>query len=240
MPVPPKDFVKLGHCRQKRLEFSTMKIIYIAGIDGSGKTTLAKNLETRLQKTDSRARYFYARHFPIFMKPLKLLARATLLGKTSEFGNYEGYIAEKKSQGRKHRWLARVYAFAWLFDYCVITYVRLLPHIIARHALILDRYFFDVAINISITLDLSEEEFLRQVEATAKFYPSPDAVFFLDLPAEVAFRRKTDIQSVQYLEERRERYLSLVKKHHWIIVDACASPEQVETVVSSHLANGNR
>jgi thymidylate kinase len=234
-----------GFRRTKALKYfgntlRTMKIIYIAGIDGSGKTTLAKNLETTLQKKDSRVRYFYARHFPILMKPLKILARGTLLRRTSEFGNYEGYVATKKSQSHKHRWLARVYAFAWLLDYCVITYVRLLPHMIARHTLILDRYFFDVAINISITLDMSEDEFLRLLDATAKLYPSPDAVFFLDLPAEVAFRRKTDIQSVQYLEERRERYLSLVKKHHWIIVDACASPEQVERVVSSHLAHGNR
>jgi thymidylate kinase len=217
-----------------------MEIIYIAGIDGSGKTTLAKNLETTLQKKDSRARYFYARHFPILMKPLKTLARGMLLARTSEFGNYDGYISKKKSQSRKHRWLARVYAFVWLFDYSLITYLRFLPHVIARRTLILDRYFFDVAINISITLDMSEDEFLRFVDASARFYPSPDAVFFLDLPAEVAFRRKNDIQSVQYLEERRERYLSLAKKHHWITVDACASPEQVETVVSSHLANGNR
>jgi thymidylate kinase len=217
-----------------------MKIIYIAGIDGSGKTTLARILETTLQNKDSRARYFYARHFPILVKPLKLLARGMLLGKTSEFGNYEGYIAKKKSQSRKHRWLARAYAFAWLFDYCLITYVRFLPHAITRHTLILDRYFFDVAVNISITLDLSEDEFLRLVDATAKFYPSPDAIFYLDLPAEVAFRRKNDIQSLQYLEERQERYRSLVKRHRWIAIDATAPKEQVQTVVSSHLANGNR
>lgn len=216
-----------------------MKIIYLAGIDGSGKTTLAKNLEATFQNTNDSVRYFYARHFPLLMKPLKFVARITFLRKTEEFGDYEGYVVRKKGQSRKHRWLAWAYMCVWLFDYFLITYIRLTKYLVTRRTLILDRYFFDVAINISIALDLSDHEFQRLVEFMAKLYPSPDVVFYLDLPVEVAFRRKNDIQSAQYLEERQERYRSLTKKFHWISVDATATQEQIQKIVLSHLVNGN-
>jgi thymidylate kinase len=217
-----------------------MKIIYITGIDGSGKTTLAKNLEASLQNTERKARYFYARHFPILMLPLKFLARATFLHGTSQFGNYKVYIEKKKSQARKHRWLARFYAFIWFVDYFLLTYIRLFPHFVTRRSLILDRYFFDTVINMCIMLDLPESKFLRLVNIFAKLFPSPEFVFYLDLPATVAFQRKDDIQSLQYLEERQECYRVLVRVQRWITIDATRTVDQVKAEVLSHLANASR
>jgi thymidylate kinase len=210
-------------------------MVYIAGIDGSGKTTLAENLEEYLKKTGKPVRYFYARHFPILMAPVKVLARGRFLSGKQEFGDYGRYVEGKREASRRYPWLARLYALLWILDYSLITYARLVPHMLSQRMLIVDRYFYDVAINISITLGLSSEGLMRLVRTLERFYPLPDSVFFLDIPAEDAFRRKTDIQSVQYLEERRERYQSLSMKFRWVKIDATASREELQMFVIFHL-----
>jgi thymidylate kinase len=204
-----------------------MKIIYIAGIDGSGKTTLAKNLEAALQGADGQVRYFYARHFAVLLFPFRILARMIALRGMNEFGDYRKYIAKKKERSKKHKLLSRVYAMIWFFDYWLVTQIRCVRHRFTGGTLIADRYFYDVAMTISISIDLTLEQFYRLVKFSSRFFVEPSISFFLDLPEPTAYSRKNDIQSIQYLTERRLRYLGLSGIYGWHKVDATMSPADV-------------
>jgi thymidylate kinase len=208
-----------------------MKIIYIAGIDGSGKTTLAKNLEAVLRGADGRVHYFYARHFAVFLLPFRVLARMIALRGTNEFGDYKTYIARKQERSKKHKLLSRIYAMIWFFDYWLVTQIRCLRHRLTAGTLIIDRYFYDVVMTISIMLDLSFEEFHKLVRFSNHLFSKPSIAFLLDLPEEIAFARKDDIQSTQYLKETRQLYLSLGQANRWIKIDATQDAENVQRAV---------
>ena len=72
-------------------KYQRKKIIYFLGTDGSGKTTLSKNLIETLMNEKIRVKYFYARHFPVFLYPFKFFAKKTVMRNTNEFGNYSEY-----------------------------------------------------------------------------------------------------------------------------------------------------
>lgn len=215
-----------------------MILIYLVGIDGSGKTTLAKKLESLLSQ-DKKARYFYARHFPVLLAPFKFLASKILLKETDEFKDYEKYIEKKQERSRKLRFFAWIYAFIWMLDYFVVTYLRFLKYLLPKQSVIIDRYYYDVAVNISITLGLSLKQLDKLVGFWSVLFPKPSITFFLDLPEDIAFKRKDDIQSISFLAERRKRYQHLSNNLDWIKIDAAGTAEESQNQITSYLhANG--
>jgi len=60
-----------------------------------------------------------------------------------------------------------------------------------------------------------------------KIFPKPDFVFMIDLPEEVAFNRKNDIQSVEYLKERRQLYLEMSDKYGFIKINGQDTPQDI-------------
>ncbi|HUU41342.1 MAG TPA: hypothetical protein VMW42_10390, partial [Desulfatiglandales bacterium] len=56
-----------------------------------------------------------------------------------------------------------------------------------------------------------------------------DLVFLIDLPEEIAFTRKNDIQSVEYLRERRHIYIEMADRYGFIKLDGQAKPETILT-----------
>ena len=67
------------------------KLINIIGIDGAGKTTLAKALAADLQQQDPRVRYRYCQYFAKLLYPIKMAAKLSVMRKTDEFKNYDHY-----------------------------------------------------------------------------------------------------------------------------------------------------
>ena len=72
-------------------------LICITGIDGSGKTTLAKNLTKYLikNKPDIRIKYVYGRYMLFLLKPIYLLSNKILLRKQDINRNYNKYTKRK-------------------------------------------------------------------------------------------------------------------------------------------------
>ena len=211
-----------------------MKLIYILGIDGSGKTTLAKNLIKQLKNQDSPFHYCYAQHIPFLLKPFKLIARKSLLKSTDEFQDYSYYINKKKSYSKKLRIISHIYGFIWLLDYYLRTGVKILYHRFLRHNLIMDRYFLDIVVNISETLDLNDAQMTKFAKFVSKLFPMPSKFYFIDIPEKVAYARKNDIQSIQYLTERKIKYQKLSEIFNFKYFDGTKSPEELmKTILSS-------
>jgi thymidylate kinase len=195
------------------------KIIYLLGTDGAGKTTLANNLLEHYKKSNIPFNYFYARHFPVLLKILKVIGRRTVLKTTDEFLNYNEYKSRKNNFFNKHKVIARVYASIWVVDYLLITFIRFLPIRISNKNILIDRFYIDAAINITESTCLTISEFNTVLNFFELFFPVPQKCFFIDVNPEIAFKRKNDIQSIQYLEEKRAAYIKLSKRYNFIMIN---------------------
>jgi len=95
------------------------RLINVIGIDGAGKTTLAKQLAETLKKENSAVRYAYCQYFAKLLYPIKLMARWTVMRHTNEFKNYKNYNLTKQGTSRKHPVFAGIYTLIWLVDYLI-------------------------------------------------------------------------------------------------------------------------
>jgi len=187
-----------------------MKLVYMVGIDGAGKTTVARRLVEQMQQQGVRGRYFYAQHASVLLAPLRWLNRKTFMRKTDAYQDYDSYASRKAGASQKHPLLARGYAFVWLLDYFLFTYSRLLLQALAApHWLVVDRYYLDIVVNISQTLGLDEAGMLVLARQASRFFLRPAVTVFIDVSEETAMRRKDDVPDIAYLKERRGRYLAL-------------------------------
>lgn len=204
-----------------------LRLINVIGIDGAGKTTLARNLAKEMRKSGKAAQYRYCQYFAKLLYPVKLLAKFSVMRRTDAFKNYADYNHTKKATSRRFPFLAGVYTFIWLFDYLLqVTFKIAFPVFMGRR-LVIDRYIFDIAVNLSLTSGRNVAYAAKLVNRFLKFSIRPDLVIFIDLPEEVALQRKDDIPDIEYLRERRERYLRLAKTYEFKIIDGAQPPEQV-------------
>ncbi len=203
------------------------RMINIIGIDGAGKTTLARSVAKELHKTDNNIHYRYCQYFAKLLYPVKLLAKFSVMRRTDEFRNYETYNNTKTSFSRRFPRLAGIYTFIWLFDYLIQVLFKITIPVFTGRRLIIDRYIFDIAVNLSLTTGRDVEYAAKLVNRFCRFGLRPDLIIYIDLPEDVAFKRKDDIPDLEYLRERRERYLWLAKRYGFEIVDGNNRPERV-------------
>lgn len=57
--------------------------------------------------------------------------------------------------------------------------------------------------------------------------PKPNKIFLVDVPEELAYSRKNDIPHLDYLRDRRMRYLSICKSLGAIVLDGSKSKREV-------------
>jgi glycosyltransferase involved in cell wall biosynthesis len=215
---------------------NTFQLINIIGIDGAGKTTLAKGLAEQLAKKDPKVEYRYCQYFAKLLYPVKLIARLFVMRKTDEFKDYKTYNYTKKSTSSRHPLLAGIYAGIWLFDYLLQSFFKITLPVLRGKRLIIDRYIFDIAVNLSLTTNRKVEFAEKIIKWFFVLSPVPDRVIFIDLPEEIAFARKDDIQDIEYLKERRERYLYLAQIFGFEIVDGTRNPSELLGDVKKILA----
>ena len=210
-----------------RIAVCRPRLICVAGIDGSGKTTLAEGLVTRLQDVYPNVQHVHSFHSPILLAPFKIAARFLFMRGTDEFGNYSHYRDRKMSTSHSHRFLSKLYGSIWFLDYCLQAIIKVaLPNVVGK-TIVADRYIYDAALNICLSIDLPVHIAHRLIDLFFKFNPGPDVVFLIDLPEEVAFARKDDIQSVDYLRERRNQYLVMAERYGFHILDGLAKPKDL-------------
>lgn len=214
------------------------RLINIIGIDGAGKTTLAKALVANLRRRDDDVRYKYCQYFAKLLYPVKLAARVSVMRRTDEFKDYSGYNSVKQGTSSRFPRLAGLYAGIWLVDYMLQVFIKVAWPLMLGKKLVVDRYIYDIAVNISLTAnrDLAYAE--KLVAVFYRFMPRPDFIIFIDLPDAVAFSRKNDIQDVAYLQERSERYRALAQKNNFHTIDGTKMPEQMlddaRRIVTAH------
>lgn len=218
-----------------------MRILYILGTDGAGKTTVATRVATAM--ADRGWAYLYCQVLPLLLKPVKWLARRLFLKKTNEFKDYDAYREQKQAASGKRRGLTRLYALLWYADFLLQAWPKLLRARWRGEHLILDRFYLDTVVNQGVLQNNDLAGMLRDARLLERFLPRAELLLFLDVSEETAFKRKNDIQSVRYLRERKERYLQLAPHYGFQFVDANQTADavfqDVRARIEAHLAGGN-
>lgn len=204
-------------------------IICFCGIDGSGKTTLAKNLAKNLKKKGIELNYVYGRHQPVILKPFIYLGSKLFFNKKNKFEDYKGYSNKKKSAIQKHTLLFKIYTNILLFDYYwQIMFKVKIPVMLGKN-LVCDRYIFDTIItDLAIDMDYSKEEIKSKIEKWFYITPEPNISFLIDTPEDIAFNRKDDTPSIDYLLERRNIYMEIGKEYDMVILDGTSDLEELK------------
>lgn len=214
-----------------------MTTVALVGLDGAGKTTVAKRLE---QSLPVPTRYVYMglnRAASTHLLPTTRLVRA--LRARTRSGAAESQAAPSGGQdtsgvesgprrgrlGRTVRLVNRL-AEEWFLQLVVWF------HQARGRVVIIDRHFLSDFYGTDVLA--GDRTIGRRLHglALARLYPKPDMMVFLDAPPEVLFARKGE-GTIASLAERREDYLKLREiVPRFAIVDADRPVHDVEDDVA--------
>lgn len=192
-------------------------LICFIGIDGSGKTTLAKELVRNLNNNGKKFRYVYARFEPLILKPFMIIARKLILNNNPR--NYIDYSNKKKEAIRKYGLLSKVYQKILLFDYILQLLFKVKIPLLFGRNIVCDRYIYDTVVDMAIDFGYTKSEMINLLKKCLNIIAKPDLIFLIDVPEEIAYQRKDDTPSIEYLKERRVIYLEIGKEYGAIILD---------------------
>ncbi len=196
-----------------------MKVIYISGIDGCGKTTQAKLLATFLQGEGLQVEYRWFRWEPSLRKLIRLFRSKK--NKSVSPGQHDNATSENREHGDwlryKRKILSnRLFKTLWLTyasaDY-LAAYKRKFKNITAN-VVVIDRYIDDFIIDQAVNLDIPPDQAsMLQNNFFLKKFHFPDLTIIIDLPAEEGYTRKSDGTPLSYLETREKYYQSMQGKN---------------------------
>jgi dTMP kinase len=186
------------------------RFICFSGIDGSGKTSQALALFDTISKTNNKCKYIWIGWDPIILKPvIKCVKNVLFRKKNIKENEYIKYTALKReifrSPCRQRLYLAYV-----LIDYFFQVIIKIKIPLALGYLVICDRYIYDVFIDFAINFHWSVEIFSKEIKKLPLWlFTKPNITYFIDTPEEIAFRRKFDIPTIEYLIERRVYYQQL-------------------------------
>lgn len=205
-----------------------MRIVTIVGTDGSGKTTLSDELVTLLNKQGIRSeRVWLGAESKLMSAPRALLKLVwnrggdRALRQPTPGRKEQGYRAEI---GRKNRLATRYGAAAGAYVFLAMTDYRLQLAIkLRRHRtldlLVADRYVFDVAVNIGLTLGWTPAQVVTFAQRQLARFPTPQVRVFLRVEPEISMSRKDDIPDIDYLRLRLSYYDAIAKAFGFTVLD---------------------
>ena len=214
--------------------------ICFAGIDGSGKTTLANALVDAFKNSAIKYKYVYNRYRPVMLKPFLILARSLLLPGKDTFKDYTE-DSDAKRKIFKNRILSSIYQSLLLLDYSIQIFIKVAFPLSLGRNIVCDRYVYDtICTDLAVDLDYSVQETKWILEKCIILFPRPDVTFLVDVPEEIAYTRKNDIPSIDYLKERRKIYLSIAKEHDMIILNGIMQLDDLKSAILAHIRRLSR
>jgi thymidylate kinase len=186
--------------------------IYITGIDGAGKSSIIERLKTDFFKNE-KVNVIWARYEP---KLLKFIVKPFKKYKTSGSTNFNDMNEHQynkwssfKRKITKNRVLSSI---IFLIQYIEYSFrINKVKRSISKSSgvTIVDRYILDFIVDQSVNHKLTKKNVLvkRMMSKLSMF----DHIIFIDVDEDIAFKRKNDIPSIEYLSTRRKYYRDYVE-----------------------------
>jgi thymidylate kinase len=190
-----------------------MKLICIMGIDGAGKTTLARGAIAALREQGIPAAYISGRQFPLISRAFMwVVTQMSGLRGKDEWKDYHAYTSARR-RALRNPVVAWLYTATVLLDYTNRIWRKLFPHLLTRRVVITDRYIYDVVVgDLGVYLGYSAEKANRMIDWGLRLAPRPMLTVLVDAPEEVAYSRKTDVPHLDFLRVRRDMYLQVKER----------------------------
>jgi len=161
-------------------------VIAFMGVDGSGKSTLIKQLNKHLKKKYTKIKNLHLRPY-FFLTDTRTV------------------IKDPHGQKMRSKFISLLIIFNWLFVYRIFFFINLK---LKNHLIIFDRYAHDLLIDkIRYRLNLSKK-FTRFI---LSLFPEPHLWLFLKAPIRLVEKRKKELPTKE-LKRQMKEYLNLSKK----------------------------
>ena len=186
------------------------RLVQIMGIDGSGKTTLAMNLIEEFRKEGIIFEYKWAKFESKLLKAVIKLKDILIVRETDLKENYRKSSTIKKKLF-KNKLLSFLYEQFVIWDYILQIILRIKIPLTSGRNILCDRYVHDTVVDLAYDLDYSHKKAQEVLNFLFRFLPKPDVIIFVDVPEEIAFSRKDDVPSLEFLRRKRELYHAMLK-----------------------------
>jgi thymidylate kinase len=206
------------------------KLICFIGTDGSGKSTVARRMQERLNKSNRKCRNIWAAYDLRFFRVIIKTAKRLLMKNDSPYKNYSEYKQEMQKASKNSLFLT-IYKLLVFSEYWAQVFFKVRLPLLLGYVILCDRYVYDVVINISSNLDLNEERFSAMLKKWLKFFPAPDLIILVSVPPEVSVSRKDDIPDIEYVRRRFQYYHTTARYLPVHIVDGTETPVELEEKV---------
>jgi len=222
-----------------------MKIIYISGIDGCGKTTQSKRVVDWLRSNGLSAEYQWLRWEPSVISAIRAI-RDLLATKKGELVNNDK-LSVREDAGQmmwdnlKKKILSNSFVKRIWLVYATQDYYRAFKK--ARYTwksdyVVMDRYLFDFTVDQAINLGVDPEVLKERLKRTCiSKMDQSDYAIIIDLPAKVGYERKMDGTSLSYLKQREGFYGKCRISDEILHVDGTKSIEEINNTICKWLTD---
>ena len=206
------------------------RIVYVTGIDGSGKTTACEMIGKHLQAQGYEVETLWLRFNHFYSKPLLALCR--LIGLT-KYETVDGIRI-----GYHHFYRSRL--VSWLFirlqylDAKRVFRKKIMPRMqrSGKRAIILDRYVIDILIDVSVDtgIDLFETAWKDRFMS---LQPEGTQTILIKRDYELVRQARPEAMPDKFFINRLKYYDQLREEHGMVIIENNESIESLENRISS-------
>jgi thymidylate kinase len=180
------------------------KVVYIYGLDGSGKSTVCRELINLFGEKGIKATYKWMRFNHYLSKVINVIGRLrglsfyTIYPDDTKVGYHHYY---------KSSFLSATYCLTTIFDTFIASLFKLwIPILMGHQVIVLDRFVFDIIVDLSI--DTRNPGLLLgwQGKALRRFLPLEAISIYLDVDKHIIHKRRPDTRWDENFAARKEMY----------------------------------
>ena len=211
---------------QTKIKFRTKpwpNCLHFAGVDGSGKSTIAEAITFRL-RAEGKSAYLVWLRFPrLFCVPLLIYARL------------KGYSHYETLNGIRHGYwefdrswvMSTIFPWLLLLDTAIFTTIKIFLPMLRGRQIICDRFIIDILADLSVGLhDFNYYQSLCGRLLLA-LIPRDICIIVLDLDTDTAQERSPELLGDRSHTERRAAYLHIANRLQIPVISTKAPLESV-------------
>lgn len=184
-------------------------LIAISGLDGSGKTTQIELLSKYLANRNVKFKHLWFRWVAFLSYPLLALSR--LLGYTKWKTVNRSNVRYAERNFYRNRALVRLWPWLFTLDALIYSFLQIKARRILGYIILCDRFIPDIIVDMMC--ETRDHHLLKRLigRLLLSLIPKNSKLIVIDVAENIAYNRKHDIPSINYLKERRKLYLTLAK-----------------------------
>jgi thymidylate kinase len=179
------------------------KMICLIGIDGSGKTTHARELIDNLHKSGIKCKYVWFGTAYFFAYPFMIASR--MLGFTTTHQTKSGLIVSEHKY-YENKAISGIWPWVQFLDAMIFVNLLVKPLLWRGFTVVCDRFIPDIVVDLMV--DTNDRELHKSLVGQLMFRLMPRSLLLvnIDVNEKTVQRRKNDVLGLGYLRRKRNGY----------------------------------